>query len=129
MTYRPKYPKCKGKYFLEIIDDVMYSTDSYALYSLYYRMFYPDIYYETDKIPIGEPEGQPATRQDMIIALKEEKRMYDLGYVPKLVEATDKKGRVWKRTRWVKDLKKASDIHFQIEKEFEREMRRLGALK
>ncbi len=121
-----KHPNCKGKYFLDMIDEVMYSTDSFEAFSLYYRMFYPDIYYEINKIPVVKLEGQPATRQDMIIALKEEKRMYDLRYVPKLVEVTDKIGQVWKKTRWVKNLKKASEIAFQIEKEFEQEMKRLG---
>jgi len=111
MIYRPRRPKCRGRYFLDIIDDTKYSTDSFELYSLYYRMFYPDIYYETDRIVTKkESPGEPATQQDLLSALQEEKRIYDCGYVPKLVWIKDKRGKTWRKTRWVEDLKKSGDI-------------------
>lgn len=34
--------KIKGKYLLDIIDGIAYSSDSWAIYNLYQKMFYKD---------------------------------------------------------------------------------------
>ena len=92
----------KGKYFLDEIDDIVYSTNSYELYNLYDKLFFKQP--EEIHSPIEKPAlDTEANRDAWKKALQQEKEKYDNGYkyISELIKIRVK---VWKKGRWVKEV-------------------------
>lgn len=105
----------KGKYVLDIIDNELYSTDSYELYNLYNRLFYPEPVKEHIPIERSYDCHTKATKETWKKALQQEKEYYENGYIYKLEEVTIF-GKKWKKGRWVKNPEKAKLIFEEIKK-------------
>lgn len=90
----------KGRYFLDIIDKILYSTDSYELYNLYNKLFFKEKILE--RIPIEHPFEckSEANRESFLKAVEQEKKRYSDGYrwVSEWVKI---KGNLWKKGRWI----------------------------
>jgi len=104
----------KGKYFLDEIDNDIFSTDSFELYNLYNKIFF-NIPIK-NHVPIDKPVLESeANRETWLKALEQEKAFYENGYVyeSKLYRI---RGKTWKKGRWVKDSLKAALILEAIKK-------------
>lgn len=107
----------KGKYFLDEIDEELFSTNSFELYIMYLRLFYPDEYkkvmYKKHWVkPRSYDEAKEfnADRHTFLKALAQEKRVFECGYVPELTFFIDKQGKKCMRTQWKYDPKKAQSF-------------------
>ncbi len=101
----------KGKYVLGIIDNTIYSTNSYELYNL----FYPKT--EKEHIPKDRPFDckAEANKEALKKALQQEIEHYKNGYIYKLEEVTIF-GKKLLKGRWVKNPEKAKIIFEEIKK-------------
>lgn len=95
----------KGKYFLDEIDNLIYSTDSYEIYCLYHNCFNNvDIMQKEEYYSDKEIDTSTADREQYLNALREIQLFYENDYVPKRI--LTKKG--WTRTLWIKNPEKAA---------------------
>jgi hypothetical protein len=94
----------QGRYFLDEIDGVTYSTDSYAIYNLYNAMFF-----EKEPEPVHIPLERsfecnaPANRESFLKGLEQEKQRYAEGY-KYILEWVKIRGIVHRKGRWVKEV-------------------------
>jgi hypothetical protein len=111
---RTKKKPIRGRYIIDEIDDVVYSTDSYEVYMMYLRIFKPNEYrsilHKEPSFRAVDPyykpyngKGSDATHETFIKALIKEKLVYERGYVP--VRVIDEKG--FYKTVWRNDPIKA----------------------
>ena len=101
---------------MDEIDDVVYSTDSYELFSLYYKLFHSvdvtfseysgvtgsDYQRGLSRIPSDKPVSSPADHETLLRVLKKEREVYERGFVPVRIK---EKG--WYKTVWMEDPEKA----------------------
>ncbi len=86
----------QGKYFLDEIDNVIYSTDNYSLFNWYNILFFEETMKVT-KIKEFKKECKiQATKEAWQEGLKQEKEMYEKGYK-------------YKNGRWVRELQLKGD--------------------
>jgi len=96
-----------GRYHLDTIDDIDFSTNSYELYILYLKLFdyrkYQRIMYKDSFVrPRSSQEPCfPADHKNFLKALEQEQRVYDCGFRPVVLTVKDKHGHEWRRTRWM----------------------------
>lgn len=107
--------KTKGKYFLDQIDNIIYSTDSYELYSLFYKIVYDyDVHLDKKQDIFKKSfDSFPANKETWEKALQQEKNHYENGYIYKS-KLYQIKGKRVKKGRWVKDSVKAKQIFEDI---------------
>jgi hypothetical protein len=112
--------KTKGKYFLDVIDDVVYSIDSYSVFYWYNRLFYDfDVHIDTFKYnPKEELDPTiPITDNTLKEALNREKSYYENGYIYKS-KWFKIRGKQFKKGRWEKDPEKAKLIFEKIKTKY-----------
>ena len=100
----------KGKYYLEEIDGILYSTNSYEIYNLYNKLFFEEV--KEEHLPVDNPFESiaEANRETFLKALEQEKRIYECGFVPELVTVRGKYKKTWKKTVWVRNEVKALEM-------------------
>lgn len=119
----------KGKYYLEEIDEILYSSNSYEVYCWYNKIFNnydPVLKWYIDKpfpqhIPIEKPYEyvSEADHKTFLKALKQEKKIYEYGFVPERVKVGSKYNKNLIKTVWVKDPDKAKLIFESLEEKHE----------
>lgn len=105
----------RGKYFLDEIDGIAYSTNSFEIYNIYNKLFYGEPKKESIPIVRYPRRDIPANDRTFLKALKQERRIYECGYVAELVNVKGKYGKTRKKTMWVKNPKQASKILKKID--------------
>ena len=95
--------KTKGKYFIDEIDGVVFSTDSYELFNLYNKLFFeePEPLYLPKKNSF-ECDAK-ANRESFLKGIEQEKHRYKDGY-KYVSEWYMIRGKRWKKGRWVKEV-------------------------
>ena len=109
----------KGKYFIDEIDDIVYSTDSYSAYWMYNMVFYDGYDVHIDRVsyrPLKKLIEQhfPSDHKTFLKAMRDERLHYENGYIYK-TKTVKIKGKEWQRGRWVKHPKKAFEMLKKID--------------
>ena len=87
----------KGRYFLDEIDGVIYSTNSANFQAFYHHLFFKDIPKKEPKRK-EEPTGPLPSLDDI---LRKDLRLYQSGFVPIYEDGA---------SYWIKDPEKAKEI-------------------
>jgi hypothetical protein len=95
----------RGRYFLDEIDGITYSTNSYELWNLYDKLFFEQIQ-EIEHIPIEHPFECKAMddHNSFLKGLEQEKQRYADGY-KYVLEWVRRRGKIHKKGRWIKEMK------------------------
>jgi hypothetical protein len=93
----------QGRYFLDELDGITYSTDSYAIYN-FYVLQGMEKKPETERIPLERSFecNAPANRESFLKGLEQEKQRYAEGY-KYILEWVKIRGIVHRKGRWVKE--------------------------
>lgn len=90
----------KNNYFLCEIDEIVYFTNSYEIYNL----FYPRVFPRHIPIDIGRCLCKAeANRESFLKGMEQEKKRYDDGY-KYVSERVKIRGKLWKKGKWIKEV-------------------------
>jgi hypothetical protein len=93
----------QGKYFLDEIDGITYSTDSYAIYN-FYVLQGMEKKPESERTPLERSFEctAPANKESFLKGLEQEKEHYAEGY-RYILEWVRIRGKVHRKGRWIKE--------------------------